>query len=97
MNFVNSNNDAIIIQAAKIKNIIAITGPPKLTYHKSMELNKNKKTKIFNLFNNFNKSSFPHRKKGPIIIPKIIGTITGVRIELKKGAPTEILLLKKNT
>jgi len=33
-------------------------------------------------------------RKGPNIIPNVIGIIRGERIELKKGAPTDILLLK---
>ena len=39
-------------------------------------------------------SSFSHLRNGPNIIPNVIGIIRGERIELKKGAPTDILLLK---
>ena len=38
-------------------------------------------------------SSFCHLRNGPNIIPNVIGIIKGERIELKKGAPTDILLL----
>ena len=38
-------------------------------------------------------SSFSHLRNGPNIIPSVIGIINGERIELKKGAPTDILLL----
>ena len=51
--------------------------------------------RIFILFSKKIRSSFPHLVYGPIIIPAIKGNITGISIELKKGAPTEIFELNK--
>ena len=95
MNFPNSKMDEMIIQEEKIKKIIDSTGPPKFRYHNIIEVKIKRISKVFNLTKSLPKSSLPHRRNGPIIIPKVIGIITGVRIELKKGAPTESLLLKK--
>ena len=42
----------------------------------------------------FLKSSLPHLRNGLKIIPITNGKIIGANIELKKGAPTEIFVLK---
>jgi hypothetical protein len=94
INFVNSNKELVTIHDEKMKKIIDKIGPPKFKYHTNKATMKKINRRIFNLFIRLKKSSFPHLRKGPKIIPITSGKIIGASIELKNGAPTEILVLK---
>ena len=50
--------------------------------------------RTFSLLIKLIKSSLPHFRKGPKTIPITRGRVIGANMELKKGAPTEILVLK---
>tara|TARA_B100000073_G_scaffold283674_1_gene244759 strand:- start:187 stop:462 length:276 start_codon:yes stop_codon:yes gene_type:complete len=84
----------VIIQAEKAKNIIERIGPLKFRYQTANEIRNKNNNKILILESRLPISSFSHLRNGPNIIPSVMGIIKGERIELKKGAPTDILLLK---
>ena len=64
-------------------------------YQTTIVIRNKTSNKILILLSNFLISSFCHLRNGPNIIPRVIGNINGESIELKKGAPTDILLLNK--
>tara|TARA_B100000900_G_scaffold125482_1_gene105913 strand:+ start:465 stop:671 length:207 start_codon:yes stop_codon:yes gene_type:complete len=59
-----------------------------------IDITKKEISRTFNLLSRLKTSSVPHFRNGPKIIPNTSGIVIGARIELKKGAPTEILVLK---
>ena len=94
INFVNSNKELVIIHEEKMKKIIDNIGPRKFMYQTSRATRKKINSNTFSLLIKLIKSSLPHLRKGPKIIPITNGKIIGASIELKNGAPTEILVSK---
>ena len=92
--FVSSYKELVIIHEEKMKKTIDKIGPPKFKYQTNNATIKKMNKSVLSLLIKFVKSSLPHLRKGPKIIPITNGKVIGANIELKKGAPTEILVLK---
>ena len=84
----------IIHEEKNEKKTIDKIGPPKFKYQTNNATIKKMNKSVLSLLIKFVKSSLPHLRKGPKIIPITNGKVIGANIELKKGAPTEILVLK---